>query len=961
VIGSSGSRISNQIDPDLGSSLDLSRPVRFSFDGKDFSGYAGDTLASALLANGVRTMSRSFKFHRPRGVFTCGIEEPNAFVQIRRGARSTPSARATLTDLVEGLETYSNRGWPSLRMDIGRWLDFTAPIWAAGFYNKTFISPSWHTYEWFIRRLAGFGHPPSEPDPDRYETRNLHCDVLVVGGGVQGLGAACAARNTDGHVVLVDQASELGGRCAWDGSMVDGIPGSVWAKLAADRLARAPDVRVLLRTAAVAYYDRDVIVLLETIPAAQAGGCRERYWIVRARRVVIATGAIEQPMIFCNNDRPGILLAGAAHEYLRRYAVAVGRRVVVATNNDASYGLVSDLVRAGVRVVAVADSRHQISQVLADGLRSKSIPLLMNSIPVDTRGRLSLTAVDIGRLSADDTRIELIQRISCDALAVSGGWSPTLHLFAQAGGRLTYREHSRSLQPVGSHPVIEIAGSGGSEHKTNTDSALPIGSRISPFGNTGRQWVDLRHDVTVSDLELSLRENYTSIEHLKRYTTLGMASDQGKTSNVAAIEIIARLRGMEPSGLGNTTARPPFVPVTLGAVAGRAVGPLFSPSRRLPMHDWHASHGAHFTDSGEWRRPVAYLRPGESRLCSALREAQIVRTTAGIFDTSPLGKIELQGPDVLEFLDHFYINSLQTLKIRRVRYGLMLRESGVVFDDGTVTMLAPDHLVITTTSGNAGHVSAWLEEWHQCEWPRLRVAITPVTEQWATISLTGPRARDILEELDTDIDLSARSFPHLEMREARILDCSARVFRVSFTGELSYEINVPPVRGAALWEALMDAGEPLGLQPFGLDAMLQLRLEKGFLHVGTDTDGSTVPNDVGWGKVAAGKLTDFVGRRSLLLAENLREDRMQLVGLTGEDDIVVGSHLRIANSKECTDGWVTSAGRTCMTGEWIALALVRGGRQLFGSVVTVHDAGKVTRAQVVKFPFYDPTGSRMHA
>jgi sarcosine oxidase, subunit alpha len=946
----------------VGGELHGDPPVRFRFDGRPFAGYTGDSLASALLANGVRTVARSFKFHRPRGVYTCGVEEPNALVQLESGSRTVPSARATLVELYGGLNAFSHSGWPSLRLDLVRILDFTAPLWAAGFYNKTFMWPSWHAYEWLVRRMAGFGKAPLESDPDRYEVRNVHCDVLVIGGGVAGLRAASAAAEKGSRVILVDQSAQLGGRCLWDGSQVEGMSGASWAHAAAERLARTEDARILRRTTAVGYYERDVVTLLETLSAdeVQNGAPRERYWIVRAQRVVLATGAIEQPLIFCNNDRPGIMLAGAAHQFLRRYAVAVGRRVLVATNNDSAYALARDLNVAGITVLGVVDTRHEVPKTLADELRALSIPLLAGSIPVDTSGFSALSGVSVGRLSRDSIRIESVKRYACDALAISGGWNPTLHLYSQAGGKLLYCEHSGALAPRTAHAVVTLAGAAARDFNAPSTSAS-IGIRVSPVGRTRRQWVDLRHDVTVADLELALRENYSSIEHVKRYTTVGMSVDQGKTSNVLAIEIVARLRGMKPSELGHTTLRPPFTPVTLGAIAGRAVGDRFAPARLLPMHDWHVANGARLEDFGEWKRPAVYPRAGESRHEAVMREARAVRSAAGLFDGSALGKIEVEGPDALEFLDHFYINNLTTLRYGRARYALMLRESGVIFDDGTVVMLTPKRFIITTTSGNAGRVAAWLEEWHQCEWPTLRVALTPVTEQWATVSLAGPRARDILSTLDSDIDLSNAAFPHLGMREGRLLGHSVRIYRVSFTGELTYEINVASGAGQQVWDAIKVAGESHGLQPFGVDALLLMRLEKGFLHIGTDTDGTTVPDDVGWGQVAASKTADFIGKRSLLLAENIRPGRLQLVGLVGDANIVVGSHLRMAGSAEATDGWVTSAGRAVLTGEPIALAVLRGGRAQLGAEVRVHDAGKVTRAKLVNPPFFDLAGDRLNA
>jgi sarcosine oxidase subunit alpha len=950
----------------LGSALNRDRPVRFRFDGEPFAGFEGDTLASALLANGVRTIGRSFKFHRPRGVYSCGLEEPNALVQLESGARAVPSARATLVELSEDLEAFSHSGWPSRHWDLGRVLDFTAPLWAAGFYNKTFLWPSWHAYEGLVRRMAGSGRVPREPDPDRYEVCHLHCEVLVIGGGAAGLRAASAAAEAGGRVVLADVGAQLGGRCAWDGSTVDGLSAAVWAEELAGRLASAEDVRILRRTTAVGYYERDVVALLERVPAheAQPGAPRERYWIVRAERTVLATGAIEQPLIFCNNDRPGILLAGAAHEYLRRYGVAVGRGVLVATNNDSAYALARDLKKAGVEVVAIVDTRFELAQALTDELHALSIPLHLGSIPVDTRGFSALSGVSVGRLSQDAQRVESVQRFTCDALAISGGWNPALQLYSQAGGRLVYREHSGALEPLTDHPTMTLAGAAAGESNASSSSTPSAtegaGLRVSPVGPTHRQWVDLRHDVTVADLELAIRENYSSIEHVKRYTTVGMAADQGKTSHLAALEIVARLRGLKPSELGHTTLRPPFVPVTLGAIAGRSVGERFAPSRQLPMHLWHVAHGALLENYGEWRRPAVYLGAGESRPEGIRREARAVRSAAGLFDGSALGKIEVHGPDALAFLDRFYINDLNTLKAGRVRYGLMLRESGVIFDDGTIVRLAPDRFLLTTTSANSARVVAWLEEWHQCEWPQLRVAIVPVTEQWACLSLAGPCARDILSRLETDIDFSGAAFPHLGFREGRLLGHPARIYRVSFTGELSYEINVPADAGPRVWEALVEAGQP-GLQPLGLEALLLMRLEKGFLHVGSDTDGTTVPDDVVWGKVAANKRADFIGKRSLLLPEHIQRDRLQLVGLAGNTDIIVGSHLRLSGSGEVTDGWVTSAGRSVRTSQPIALALLRGGRRHVGTEVSVHDMGQVTRARVVNTPFFDPAGDRMNA
>lgn len=945
----------------VGGSIDRARAVRFQFDGRAMQGYEGDTLASALLANGVRVVSRSFKFHRPRGVYSCGIEEPNALVQLNSGATAIASARATMVDLHDGLEAFSQSGWPSVGGDVGRVLDFVAPLWAAGFYNKTFIWPNWDTYEGVIRRLGGLGRAPAELDPDRYEARNLHCDVLVIGGGAAGLGAALAAGSSGARVVLVEQSTALGGRRGWDGSMIAGIDAKTWIATTARRIDALPNAQIMTRTVAVGCHDHNVVTLLETVNAPSPTGAvlRERYWIVRAQRVVFATGAIEQPLIFSNNDRPGVLLAGAAHQYLRRHAVAPGRRVFVATNNDSAYALVHALREAGVRVIGVSDTRQHVAETLVRDLQQSSIPLYKSAIPVSTHGFGRLRGVDIGILSSDGSSVQGIERYECDALAISGGWNPTLQLFSQAGGKVQYSERTGVLEGTGPLASTSLVGMAAG----TTETPGPAAIRVSPIGNRHRQWVDLRHDVTVADLELAVRENYISIEHVKRYTTVGMSVDQGKTSNVAAIEIVASLRGVPAAQLGHTTMRPPFTPVTLGAIAGRDIGQRFAPHRQLPTHEWHVANGALLEDFGEWKRPAVYVRPGESRAQAVLREARAVRESAGLMDGSSLGKLEIHGPDAREFLDRFYINNLATLKPGRARYGFMLRESGVVFDDGTVVMLDSDHFVITTTSAGSGRVAAWLEEWRQCEWPRLRVAITNVTEQWATISLAGPRAREILSRLPTNIDLSGDAFPHLAIREGDLLGCPARIYRVSFTGELTYEINVPANSGRLVWDALLAAGRPLGLLPFGLDALTLLRLEKGFILIGTDTDGTTVPDDIGWGKTAAAKQRDFIGKRSLLLPEHVRHDRPQLVGLVALDGqpLQAGGHVRLADSKQTSDGWVTSSGRAVLTGESIALAMVQGGRGRVGTTVAVHDMDRVARARIVNPPFLDPAGERMNA
>jgi sarcosine oxidase, subunit alpha len=912
--------------------------VEFCFDGQVLKGVEGDTVASALLANGVRVVSRSFKFHRPRGVFSAGYEEPNALVQLHSGERAIPCVRATVAPLCSGLGVSSQGGWPSVAHDALRAIDFVHQVFAAGFYNKTFIWPSWRVYEPIVRKLAGLGRVPPGPDPDRYETRHAHCDVLIIGAGAAGVDAARGAGTTGERVMLVEQDKCVGN----DRSVLRDLP----------------NVEVFLNTTAVACYDHELMALVEVVSEGQdTNRPRERLWLVRAARVILATGALEQPLIFCNNDRPGIMLAGAALKYLRRHAIAPGRAVVVATNNDSAYTAARELLDAGVNIVALVDSRESPSESLVKDVKELGLRVHTHALPVDSHGFGALKGVTIGTLAPGEG-VSNLRRLACDALLISGGWSPVLHLYAQAGGKLRFSDTSRALEPAISLPRIEIVGS--AQH----GPPQTLGERVSPVGDKARQWVDLRHDVTVADIELAVRENLTSVEHIKRYTTLGMSVDQGKLGQAPALEVIGRARHLRPSELGHTTFRPPFVPVTLGTLVGRNVGPLYAPIRRTPLYALQAAAGGFFEEFGEWQRAAAFPRAGESREQAMAREVKLVRNGVGLYDASPLGKIELVGPDALEFADLFYINNLRTQKAGRARYGIMLRETGVIFDDGTVVVLDQDRVLLTTTSSGAGRVAQWLEEWRQCERPNTRVVVAPVTDQWATVALTGQHARTLLERLKPACDVSNEAFPHLGFRVTTLLRTEARIYRVSFSGELTYEINVPAHKGVALWAALLEEGRSFDIEPFGVDALLHLRMEKGFLHVGADTDGTTVPDDVGFGKPAAAKQSHYIGKRSLMLPENVRADRLQLVGLVGEGltALPAGSHLRLPGSAGSTDGWITSAGALSTDIKPVAMAMLRAGRSQMDKIVTVHDSGRiVTRARVVAPLFYDPSGARMHA
>ena len=998
-----------------GGRVDRGKPVGFTFNGARYQGFEGDTLASALLANGVHLVGRGFKYHRPRGIVSAGAEEPNALVQLGDDAgRTDPNMRATQIALHEGLVASSQNCWPSVGTDVGAVADVLSPLFPAGFYYKTFMWPAglWHSYEAVIRRAAGLGKSPTAGDPDRYDHCHAHCDVLVVGAGPAGLAAARTASSSGARVILVDEQDELGGALLSepaDGITIDGRPASQWRDETVSALSGKGDIRLLPRTTCFGYYHGNYLAMLERVTdhlprgSAGPGTPRQRLWKVRAKQVVLATGAIERPLIFAENDRPGIMLAGAVRSYLNRYGVRPGSRAVVVTNNDSAYRTVLDLKAQGVSVPAIVDLRPDPSGPLAQRAAAEGLDILPAHSVLGTEGRKRVRRIWVAPLSADGDGVDTAGRrpIECDLVAVSGGWNPTVHLLSQSRGTVKYDDGIASFVPDRSFQAERSAGacngafstadciaqgsSAGAEaaEAAGFNASKPSVPKVEELEEApARQiwllpsdrapervkaFVDQQNDVTAKDLKLAIGEGYRSVEHVKRYTTTGMGTDQGKTGNVIALGIVAGALGQTIPEIGVTTFRAPYTPVTFGAIAGRDVKELYAPVRKTAMHGWHEENGAVFENVGQWKRPWYYPRAAESLDDAVNREVAAVRRSVGIFDATTLGKIDIQGRDAAEFLNRIYTNAWSKLGVGRCRYGLMLGEDGMVMDDGVTTRLGENHFHMTTTTGGAAPVMAWLEEWAQTEWPELKVHMTSVTDQWAVIAVAGPKSRDLVSGLSEGIDFDGEAFPHMSMREGKVAGAPARVFRISFSGEIGFEVNVPASHGLAVWQAIAEAGKAFDVTPYGTETMHVLRAEKGFIIVGQETDGTITPADLQMDWIVSRKKPDFLGSRSLTRRDMQRDDRKQLVGLLTDDPaekLDEGAHL-IATEKEPAPpvpmlGHVTSSYHSPSLGRSIALALVKGGAARTGERLYVAMPGRTIPVAVTSPVFYDPEGERLH-
>ncbi|MGC0225580.1 sarcosine oxidase subunit alpha family protein [Pseudooceanicola nitratireducens] len=987
-----------------GTLIDRSKPVTFTFNGESLKGYQGDTLASALLANDRMMMGRSFKYHRPRGVVSSGTEEPNALFGIGQDGRFEPNQRATMQELWTGLEAATQNHWPSLEFDIGEVNAHLSRFLPAGFYYKTFMWPRsfWkNVFEPVIRQSAGLGRAPKSADDDRYEHLYHFTDVLVIGGGLAGLVAAQEAAQGGARVLVLEQEAHWGGRATDSDAQAQ-----VDALLAT--LKGMENVTLRSRCMGAGVYDHGYVLGYERLTdhLAQKSGPRHRLWRIRAAQVICATGAIERPLSFAGNDVPGVMLASALRDYLTRYGVSVGDRTVVVTNNDDAYLTALALVRAGLSVPAIVDARDGGAGVLGAQAEAAGIRVLKGHAIAKVKGRKRVSGVAICRQAGEGA---VVEEIACEAVAMSGGWSPVVHLWSHCGGKLTWDDAQAMFCPDPARPPLGAAGEGfvtcagaafgvldaasGAAQaaeagraaaqaigKPGSGAALPEGladgsgaNPIEPVwlmpGSASRKlrakaFLDYQNDVKVTDIQLAAQEGFESVEHAKRYTTLGMATDQGKLSNINGLAILSGALDTPIPQVGTTTFRPPYTPISMGSIAGEARGDTFQPLRRSPIHGWHEANGADFEPVGHWRRPYTYLRAGETRDTAVTREINQTRGSLGLLDASTLGKIIVKGPDAGRFMDMMYTNMMSTLKPGKCRYGLMCSENGFLMDDGVVAKWDEDTYLCHTTTGGADRIHAHMEEWLQTEWWDWNVWVVNATEAHAQVAVVGPNARKVLEKLGAQ-NIGNEDFPFMTFQDHRLAGIDARIYRISFSGELSYEVAVPAGQGMALWTALMEAGGEFNVMPYGTEALHVMRAEKGFIMIGDETDGTVIPQDLGLHWAISKKKDDFIGKRAQQRSDMARDDRWKLVGLETLDRSVLpeGSYAVAdgvnANGQRNVQGRVTSTYNSPTLKRGIAMGLVLHGPDRMGEIIRFNTVeGATVSAKIVDPVFYDKEGSR---
>ncbi len=989
--------------------IDETTRISFKFNNKTYYGFKGDTLASALLANNVHLVGRSFKYHRPRGIMTAGSEEPNAIVQINDGTALTePNARATEIEIYEGLKASSQNCWPSVNFDIGGINNLLSPLLPAGFYYKTFMWPAsfWEKYEYFIRKSAGLGKSPTKPDPDIYEHRYIHCDVLVIGAGISGIMAAKTSAKNGLKTLLIEEKPNLGGSTIYQNSdhfKINNQNSNSWLEKEINEIKKIQNLEIKTRTSVAAFHGYNFLLarenLTDHLPVEQRKEkTRHKLLKIRAKKVISATGSIERPMIFDNNDRPGILLSSAIKRYTDFFGVACGEKIILLTNNDSAYETAISLIQKGINIEAIIDNREEVDSKLIYEVEKNNIKIFKGYTVIDTSGYKKINKVSIMKLSKDGQKVVGSKiNLSCDCLGLSGGWTPAVHLFTQSGGKLKFRDVDQVFIPnVYPSDQLSIGACNGDltldEILSNTSNSLKkflniknteyenleVVSSTNKFkrniwllpsnkilGKT-KSFVDYQNDATAKDIKLALREGFRSIEHVKRYTTTGMGTDQGKLGNMHALGIISETAGAKMGELGTTTFRPPYTPLTFGTIVGRNVGEYFDTFRKTPIHDWHEKHNAEFENVGQWKRAWFYPIENENMHDAVQRESKAARESAGILDASTLGKIDIQGTDASEFLNRVYTNAWSKLAIGKCRYGLMLNEDGMVYDDGVTTRLGENHYIMTTTTGGAANVMGKLEDYLQTEWPELDVYLTSVTDHFATVSVCGPNSKKIVSEVIPDLDFSDESFPHMSFMNAKIGKISCRVMRISFTGEHSYEINIQANYGKSVWEKCMEAGKNYNITPYGTETMHLLRAEKGFIIVGQDTDATMTPIDLQMDWIVSKKKYDFIGKRSLYRSDTIREDRKQLVGLLTDNPNEVleeGAQIVANINKSPVEmlGHVTSSYYSPNLKKSIALGVVKGGKNMMGQKLIIPMEKKNINVTVADPVFLDKENKRLNA
>tara|TARA_Y100000590_G_scaffold427636_1_gene538008 strand:+ start:937 stop:3936 length:3000 start_codon:yes stop_codon:yes gene_type:complete len=987
--------------------INRGKKISFKFNGKKFFGYKGDTLASALLANGVHLVGRSFKYHRPRGFIGAGVDEPNAKLQLyNNDNRKEPNATATEIELVEGLIAKSQNCWPSVTFDFGAINNLLNKFFPAGFYYKTFMWPKnfWHKiYEPIIRKAAGLGVASLKADPDRYEHKFEHCDVLVAGSGPSGLASAIAAAKNGAKVILAEDKPRFGGSLLTDEVTIGNKKGKDWADDVILQLKSMPNVIVKNRSQVFGYYDHNMMVMLERtrdhIENPTKFKPRQKLWYIRAKEVIISTGSIERPLVFGNNDRPGIMLASSAKEYMKVYGVLVGKKPIIFTNNDSAYDTAIEFKKNGVDPLVVDIRTNSESSVVKEAI-NLNINIKFSHGVVNAKGYLKVNSATIGKLNENKSGYESLENISCDCICVSGNWTPTVHLSSQSGNKLKFEEKINAFIPgqprqnentIGSARgvfTLKQTLSDGFEKgfqlsnkitKKNLKSESPT-SNEKNYGPSDKFWcmplpknkgykrfVDFQNDVSVSDIELAVREGFRSIEHVKRYTTLGMATDQGKTSNLNGLQLVSSIEDKIIPEVGHTTFRPPYTPITIGAIVGREVGKHYRPTRKSPMHKWHEGNNAVFVDAGLWLRPRYYKQGKETLQEAAIREATNVRKNVGVCDVTSLGKIDIKGPDSAEFLNRIYTNAWMKLPIGKARYGVMLREDGIVFDDGTTTRISENHYHMTTTTAQAVNVLSHLEYYLQVVWPELDVNVVSTTEQWAGAALAGPNSRNLLEKLFPSIDVSNEGFQFMGFKEGDLFGVPARIFRISFSGELAFEINVESGYGIFMWEKIIELGKEMNIEPYGTEALSTLRIEMG--HVaGSEIDGRTIPSDLSLEGMLS-KKKDFIGKRSLNRQAFIEANREKVVGVIPIDKKTMlpeGSHLVEDYKAYLPNPKLGYISASCWSVEYnnpFSLAILKDGKRRIGEKLYALSPlkNKSIPVEIVSSHYVDPKGQRVRS